>query len=97
MADAFETIAIRTEAIVHERTAILTHRRKHAAGIDEQVRRGRMTEEEAAMCKRCVAAFADDLAIGLHVDGTDPDGVRDAMRGVIRAHVKQQRETRSDG
>jgi hypothetical protein len=86
----FDTV--RAETIVIERSAVLTHRRQHAAGIDEQVRLGRMSEDEGTLCKRCVAAFADDLAIGLHVAGTDPDGVRVAMRGVIRAHVKQQTE-----
>jgi hypothetical protein len=87
---------IMRDTIVHERTAILTHRRQHAAGIDEQVRLGRLSDDEGTLCKRCVAAFADDLAIGLHVAGTDPDGVRQAMRGVIRAHVKQQTEGRAD-
>lgn len=78
------------DTIVHERSAMLTHRRLHSAGIDEQVRLGRMSEDEGALCKRCVAAFADDLAIGLHVEGADPDGVREAMRAVVRSHVKQQ-------
>jgi len=91
MADGFEIIAIRIETIVHERTAMLTHRRRHAAGIDEQVRRGRMSEEEGALCKRCVATFADDLAIGLHIEGDDLPGVREA----IKAHVKQHTGERS--
>lgn len=88
MADGFEINAIRAEAIVAERTAILTYRRKKAVGIDEHVRAGRLTQEEGALCKRWLAAFADDIAIGLHVE-RDPDGVRQALREVVRAEVSQ--------
>lgn len=83
MADGFEINSIRSETIVAERAAILTYRRRKAEGIDEYVRAGRLTVEEGAMCKRWIAAFADDIAIGLHVE-RDPDGVRQAMRGVVR-------------
>lgn len=93
MTDVSDPAAIRCETIVHERTAVLTHRRQHARGIDEQVRLGRMTADEGALCKRCVSAFADDVAIGLHIaDDSDPPGVRLAMRVVIRDLVKQQVE-----
>jgi hypothetical protein len=94
MADGFEIIAIRVETIVHERTAMLTHRRQHANAIDVLVDKGRLTAAEGAMCKRVVCAFTDDLANGLHISGAaDPEGVARAMAPII----KQLSEARSDG
>lgn len=75
---------IRRDTIVHERTAMLTHRRHHARSIDEAVRQGRVTQAEAAFTHRVLGQFANDLAIGLHTDA-DPAGVREAMKPVVQA------------
>ena len=79
---------IRRDAIVHERTAMLTYRRHHARAIAEQLRLGRIGAAEAAFCHRVLGQFANDLAIGLHTDD-DPDGVREAMKHVVQADGAQ--------
>jgi len=80
---------IRADTIVHERTAMLNHRRQHSRAIDEQLRLRRITEAEAAFCKRVLGQFADDLAIGLHVDD-DPEDVSAAMRAVVKAQAQER-------
>lgn len=58
---------------------------RHRAGVSIAVRAGRLTEADADLVNRHVAAFAEGCAIGLHVDGETPAAVRDAMRPLVLA------------
>jgi len=78
-----ETIA--AEAIIAERSGILAHVTRRRAGLSIAVRAGRLTQADADLIERAVAAFAEDCAIGLHVQGETPVEVRDAMRPLVLA------------
>lgn len=75
----------RRDTIIEERTGVLNLARQSRAGTAEQVRLGRITTDAADQIDRAVFAFAEKVAIGLHVDvDTDPD-VRAQLRAVVRA------------
>lgn len=71
--------------VVDERAGVLTHMRRRCNDIDAIVARGRMDADMAVELKRRLKQFADDIAIGLHIDGADFPGVRDAMRPIVKA------------
>ena len=70
------------DRVLAERSGILTHARRYCTGVDQQLGRGTLTADEAALIKRTVNTFAGDLAIGLHVDGDDAE-LRAAMRELL--------------
>ena len=73
-----------TEAIVTERAGVLAHARAFCAALDRWQARCRFGEAEAKDIKRAVRNFANDIAIGLHVDGEDAGAVRETMRARIK-------------
>lgn len=70
------------EAVIAERAGALDLAGARCRAVDRLLERRKMTAEEAGWTKRAIRNFADDLAIGLHRDGNDPAGVRDAMRAL---------------
>jgi hypothetical protein len=77
--------AVRFEAIIAERTGVLAQVVRHREGVSTAVRAGRLSEADAALINRNVAAFAEGCAIGLHVDAETPIAVRDALRPLMKA------------
>lgn len=75
---------IRTDAIVGERTGILTMVAKHRAGVEVQVRNGKISEAEADLVNRNIASFAESCVIGLHIEAETPAAVREAMRPLMK-------------
>lgn len=73
------------DTIVAERAAVLTSSRRYCAGVAANLRAGRLSSETATAMQEAVRTFASDVAIGLHRDGSDPAGVRAAMRAVVEA------------
>jgi hypothetical protein len=86
MTDAVATAT--KDAIIAERTGVLGFARKFCAGVDKNAGRGLLSIEEGAALKDAVRRFADDIAIGLHRDGSDPDGVRAALRVIVLGESK---------
>jgi len=58
---------------------------RHRAGVAIAVKAGRLSEADADLINRNVAAFAEGCAIGLHVNEDTPLAVRDAMRPLVQA------------
>jgi hypothetical protein len=74
-----------TAAIVNERAGVLAHARSFCAALERHQRRGRYGAAEAADIRRSILNFANDIAIGLHVDGDDGDD-----GGVVRAAMREK-------
>lgn len=74
---------VRREEIVAERGGVLTLARAHCGQIDALVERRRISAEDATHLKERLRAFADQIATGLHREGTDPAGTRAAMRAIV--------------
>lgn len=89
MADAVKAVLdaedqARRDTIIDERTGVLNLARRSRVGTAEQVRQGRISPEVADHIDRAVFAFAEKVAIGLHVE-TETDGaVRKQLREVAR-------------
>lgn len=76
-------IEIERAVIVRERSGVLGLARARGRAIDQVVRRGRMDADEAAAIKKALTVFAGDIAIGLHVEGSDDPEIRHAMRPIV--------------
>lgn len=76
---------MRVATIIAERSGMLGQVESHRAAMALAVRAGRISENEAALVNRQIAAFAEGCAIGLHVDGNTPAAVRDALRLLVKA------------
>ncbi len=75
---------VRVETRIEERAGMIAQVLRHRAAVATAVRRGRMTEREGELVNRQMAAFAEDIAIGLHVEGATCAAVRDAMRPLVK-------------
>ena len=78
-------LEIKRATIVDERGGVLALSRQRCLAIDGLIGSGKMDAEFGSQLKRSILQFADDVAIGLHVDGEDLPGVRDAMRPIVKA------------
>jgi hypothetical protein len=76
--------AARRGAIIEERTGVIAQVLRHRAAVATAVRRGTMTMAEGELVNRQMAAFAEDIAIGLHVESATCATVRDAMRPLVK-------------
>lgn len=75
--------AVAVDVIVAERAGVLALARTTCAGVDVMIASGRMTSEAGGDLKRQLRGFADQVAVGLHIAGPDPDGVRTRLRAVV--------------
>lgn len=73
-----------TDAIVAERSGVLTFARAFCGQVDALVTMGRVGADDATILKERIRAFADAVATGLHRDGADPIEVRAAMRAIVK-------------
>ena len=80
----------RIDTIVSERAGALSLVRTERVAIDRQVARGRLDAAEAETLKRGLQAFADKIAIGLHVEADDPADVRARLRRIHHELAKAQ-------
>lgn len=80
------------DTIVSERSGALSLARVRCGEIDRLVKRGVIDAAQGDLTKRHLVNFADDLAIGLHRDGHDPEGVRDALRSLAQAGALAERK-----
>ena len=76
---------VRRDTIIDERTGVLNLARRSREGTAVQVRQGRISAEVADHIDRAVFAFAEKVAIGLHVEGETEGAVRQQLRDVMRA------------
>ena len=72
-------------ARAHERVALLAHADRHAARVDAALAAGKIDAETATLTKRHIAAFAEEAATGLHVDGHDSIETRRTVRRMLEA------------
>lgn len=75
---------VRVETRIEERAGVLAQAARHRAAVATAVRNGTMTQREAELINRQMAAFAEDCAIGLHVESETCHAVRDAMRPLVK-------------
>ena len=75
---------VERDAIVAEREGVLTLACSYGLQLDAMIAAGKIKGEDATELKQRVRAFADMIATGLHRDGADPAGVRDAMRAIVK-------------
>ena len=78
---------IERETIVAERAAVLAFAREHGRQVDAMIAAGRLPAAEATTLKQRISCFADGIATGLHRDGSDPEGVRAALRAVVNGEA----------
>lgn len=75
----------RRDTIIDERTGVLNLARRSREGTAVQVRQGRISADVADHIDRAVFAFAEKVAIGLHVEGETDIALRRQMRDVMAA------------
>lgn len=78
----------RIDAIIDERTGVLGLARRNREATAVQVQTGRMSAEVKDQVDRIVFAFAEKIAIGLHVAEETPPEVRGALRDPVKALQK---------
>ena len=74
---------VKIAVLCDERAGVLALARQRCVAIDGLVERGAVDPDFAKEVKRAVRQFADDIAIGLHIEGDDLPGVREAMRPIV--------------
>jgi len=72
-----------TDAIVGERAGVLSHARMMCGSIDKIAAISGLTSAEASFVKRVLRNFANDIAIGFHVEGEWSPELRTRMREVM--------------
>lgn len=73
------------QARAHERVGVKAHAAEHAARVDAALTKGSISAECATLTKRHIAAFADEIATGLHLDGHDSAETRRTVRMMLTA------------
>ena len=68
--------------IVAERAGVLSHARTVCASITAIEGRGGLAQADASFVRRVVLNFANDIAIGFHVDGEPSRAVQAQMRAL---------------
>jgi hypothetical protein len=76
---------IQRAVVVDERGGVLTYARDRCKSVDAMVARGSMDEEAGRLIKTTIRQFSGAVAIGLHIEGEDLPGVREAMRPIVKA------------
>jgi hypothetical protein len=71
------------QARAHERIGVKQHAQAHAARVDAALARGAISEDCATLTKHHIAAFADEVATGLHLDGHDSVATRRTVRTML--------------
>jgi hypothetical protein len=82
---------VRCAAIIGERAGVLDLAKRSREGTAVQLRAGKLSAEQKTHVDRAIDAFAEKVAIGLHVDGETPAVVRDAMRSAVKALAEAAR------
>lgn len=73
------------DAIVGERAGVLSHARMICGSIDKIAALSGLSSAEASFVKRVLRNFANDIAIGFHVEGEWSPELRTRMREVMEA------------
>jgi len=76
---------VQIAVLCDERAGVLALARQRCVAIDGLVERHTMDADFAKEVKRTLRQFADDIAIGLHIEGDDLPGAREAMRAIVKA------------
>lgn len=74
-----------TLAIVGERAGVLGHARSVCASITAIEARGALGHSDASYLRRVLRNFANDIAIGFHVDGEPSPELRAQLREMMEA------------
>lgn len=85
MGAADEIRAAVTLAVVGERAGVLSHARSVCASITAIEARGALGHSDASYLRRVLRNFANDIAIGFHVDGEPSPELRAQLRQMMEA------------
>lgn len=64
---------VEAEAVARERLGVKRHAAEHARRVEAALAKGAIGAEEATLTQQHIAAFAGEVATGLHLDDDDGD------------------------